>query len=72
MQYDQRNRMNETRALCDLVYGSYRCFKKCNAIYAHPVCISAWLWMIEAEKQNPYICQSLFKKAVTGIDTQDP
>jgi hypothetical protein len=36
MQYDQRNRMNATRALYDLVYGSYKCFKKCNATYETP------------------------------------
>jgi hypothetical protein len=36
MQYDQRNRMNATRALYDLVYGSYMYFKKCNATYDPP------------------------------------
>jgi hypothetical protein len=33
MQYDQRNRINATRALYDLVYGSYMYFKKSNATY---------------------------------------
>jgi hypothetical protein len=28
--------MNATRALYDLVYGSYKCFKKCNATYDAP------------------------------------
>jgi hypothetical protein len=33
---DHRNRMNATRALSDLVYGSYKCFKKCSATYYAP------------------------------------
>jgi hypothetical protein len=28
--------MNATRTLYDLAYGSYRCFKKCNATYETP------------------------------------
>jgi hypothetical protein len=43
MQYDQRNQMNATRALFDLAYGSYRCFKKCNATYDTP-CMSLFMY----------------------------
>jgi hypothetical protein len=36
--------MNATRALYDLVYGSYKCFKKCNATL-HTLCTYTILWL---------------------------
>jgi hypothetical protein len=42
MQYDQRIRISLTTALYAFVYGSYECFKKCNATY-DPPCIPDFL-----------------------------
>jgi hypothetical protein len=56
MQYDQRNQMKATRALYDLVYRSYKCFKKCNATYKTPCIICVPL---STKTSSPLICLPL-------------